>query len=61
MQYVNGYWKDNKETFEGYLVVDENDGVDNDDVFFVMSLEEIKEAIALGEAGPYDFVITSYE
>lgn len=61
---ISGYWKDNKEEFDG-LIVKEFDDTDeeNDDIIFMYGLTErdLKEAIELKEDTIHDFVITSYE
>lgn len=61
---IEGYWKDDKEPFEDYIVVDV-DGLENEDeveiFFFGLSEENIIEAIKAGEEWEEDFVITGYE
>jgi len=61
---INGYWKDDKNTFEN-LIVKEFDEVDEetDELVFYYGLSEkdIQEAIELKEETAHDFVITSYE
>ena len=61
---INGYWKDDKEEFSGYIVK-EYDEVDeeNDDYIFFYGLGEhdLKEAVELGENTVHDFVFTSFE
>lgn len=64
--YISGYWKDNREQFENYIVSESDtfsrEDFEDDDVFFYgLSEAEIKEAIELGEDTVHDFVITSYE
>jgi len=60
---INGYWKDDKEQFEDYLVItDVCNNYSDDEVFFVFEDEqEIIEAIEQGFNSDYDFVITSYK
>ncbi len=58
---IDGYWKDNKRQFNGYLVSSNDDSEDDDEVFFYgLSEEDIKEEIDLGEQTTNEFVITSY-
>jgi len=68
---IDGYWKDDKQPFEGYIVSEmdddinddgESDNLDDENIFFYGLTEaNIIEAIELGEETIYDFVITSYE
>jgi hypothetical protein len=60
---INGYFKDDKSEFSGYIVKDMDDaGEDDDNVFFYgLSENDIKDAIEHGEDTVHDFVITSYE
>jgi hypothetical protein len=64
---INGYWKDNKESFDGLMVtnfddVEEGGDVAEEDIFFFgLGESHIKEAIELGEETSHDFVIQSYE
>ena len=60
---IDGYFKDDKSEFSGYIVKDMDDaGEDDDDVFFYgLSENDIKEAIEFGEDTVHDFVITSYQ
>lgn len=60
---IDGYWKDDHDdTFEGYIVNEDDDSGDEDDnvFFYGMSEEEIKDAIEKGEDTVHDFVITAY-
>jgi hypothetical protein len=58
---INGYWKDDKEKFEGYIVSSFNDTNEEDDIFFYgLSEKDLKEAIKVGEKTVQDFVITAY-
>ena len=58
--YVSGYWKDNNEEFEDYLVVIGDEDVDREDVFFYFSsVSELNDAIRCGKNSVHDFVITS--
>ena len=64
---ISGYWKDDNEEFEGYIVTNyddhEEDGkYDEDDIFFYgFSEAELKEAVSLGENTAHEFVITEYK
>jgi hypothetical protein len=62
---IDGYWKDDKLPFEGYIVSSDDSVLDDDsddDVFFYgMSESELQEAITLGENTVHDFVITKYQ
>ncbi len=61
---INGYYKDDKSEFEGYIIK-EYDDVDEelDDLIFFYGLSEsdIKQAIDDGGEDILDFVITSYD
>jgi len=61
---IDGYYKDDKSEFNGYIVK-EYDDVDEelDDLifFYGLSEEDIKDAIEDGGDDILDFVITSYE
>jgi hypothetical protein len=63
---INGYWKDNNEEFEGYIVTNYDDmEVDSDyeeeDIFmFGMDDHLLIEAIELLEDTIHNFVIASY-
>lgn len=62
---IDGYWKDDKVEFQGYLVYEYDDlhpSIDDDDIlYYGLSEEDIKSAIQDGENTTLDFVITSYE
>lgn len=64
---ISGYWKDDNEEFEGYIVTNyddhEEDGEYNEDDIFYFGLEErdIQEMIEDGEDTIEDFVITEYK
>jgi len=65
---INGYWKDNKTEFEGYIVREfddvpsEGDKFTDDDIFhYGLSENDIQSAIADPENDGLDFVITSYK
>lgn len=63
---INGYWKEDKEPIEGYIVLsqeyeEEIMGEDDESIFYYgLNEEDLKEAVTLGEAFQEDFVITSY-
>ena len=64
MYSINGYWKDDKSTFEGYLVSEYDDihpTLDDQIFFYGLSEATIKTAIQDGENTIHDFVITSFE
>lgn len=64
---ISGYWKDNNEEFEGYIVTNyddhEEDGEYNEDDIFYFGLEErdIQAMIEYGEYTIEDFIITGYK
>jgi len=70
---INGYWKNDKSSFEGYIVREfddalgdepNEDGLTDDDIFYYgLSELEIKESIenAGVDEDALEFVITSYE
>jgi hypothetical protein len=59
---IDGYFKDDKSEFNGFIVKDYDDATDgDDDVFYYgLSEENLKEAIIAGEDTSFDFVITNY-
>ena len=66
---IGGYFKDDKSSFEDYIVTDIDSSIDDsnvndltdDDIFFYGLTElEIQEAIESGDDTVNDFVITSY-
>jgi hypothetical protein len=63
---INGYFKNDKSKFEGYIVKEYNDVEQDeqaDDRIFEYGWSEtdLKDAIKSGEESVVDFVITSYE
>lgn len=63
---INGYWKDDKSEFEGYIVKEyddvESDEQADDRIFeYGWSETNLKDAVAGGEETVLDFVITSFE
>jgi hypothetical protein len=64
---IEGYWKNDKSTFEGYLVSSEDytedmpDHIDDHIFFYGLGESVIEAAIKDGENTIFDFVITSYE
>ncbi len=61
---INGYWKDDKSEFSGYIVkeFDDVDEETDDQIFFYgMGVKDLREAVELVEDTMHDFVITSYE
>jgi hypothetical protein len=60
---IDGYWKDDKSEFSGYIVTDYDDHEENneEDIFFYgLSEKDIQEAIQEKEDNMLDFVIISY-
>ena len=64
---ISGYWKDDQDEFEDYLVCDDeynkdaHDAIDEKIFFYGLSKEDIEQMIEDGEETGEDFVITSYE
>lgn len=63
---IDGYWKDDKSEFEGYIVKEFDDSEEDenrdDQIFYYgLSESEIQQAIADGGDDNLDFVITSFE
>lgn len=61
---ISGYWKDDQDEFEDYLVCDNeynNDAIDEKIFFYGLSKEDIEQMIEDGEETGEDFVITSYK
>lgn len=61
---ISGYWKDDKDKFDGYLVNEYDDvpnGYSEDDIFYELGKAELDDAIAKGNDTTLDFVVTSYE
>ena len=63
---INGFWKDNKEEFEGYIVkeyddAEEDEQADSQIFEYGWGEGDIQKAIEEGEETNGDFVITSYE
>ena len=59
---IDGYYKDDKTEFSGYLVSETDDYTDDEIFFYGLSEEDIQAAIKLGDDSDIiDFVITSYE
>lgn len=61
---VNGYWKDSKEDFKGYLVTDQvecPEGFVDDEIFmYEVSKQDLEKWEADCEASDQDFVVTSH-
>ena len=61
---INGYWNDDKTTFEDYIVTEYHtcpEGYDDDEIFFYgLSEEDIKDCILNG-SGILEFTITDYK
>ena len=61
---INGYWKDDLETFEDYIVTDSNEidkDIDEDIFFYGLSESMIIDAINTPDSTDLEFVITEYE
>ena len=58
---INGYWKDVKSEFSGYIVKEYDDEEDDYIFFYGLSESDIIEAIKSIDDTVHDFVITSYE
>lgn len=60
--FIDGYYKDDKSEFNGFLVsVNGEDVDDHDDVFFFYeNKSQLVEAVMLGEKTNEDFVVTNY-
>ena len=57
---VDGYWRDDKTEFYGYVVSQSDDIEENDDDIFFYGLSESQIAESLGKETGADFVITAY-
>lgn len=63
--YISGYWRDDAENFEDYIVKDsdftEDQELNDDDVFFYnLTEQDIQNEISAGSKGDLEFIITSY-
>ena len=61
---INGYWKDDKSEFEGFIVkeYDDVEEDEDDDVFFYgMGESDLNDAVEHGKNTSLEFVVTSYE
>lgn len=59
---ISGYWKDNKEPFDGYIIKEYDDFDENDDIIFFYGIDEKQLQDNLGkEDSDFEFVITSYK
>ncbi len=61
---ISGYWLDNGEEFEGYVVKEFDDleeDVDEDIFEFGWAERDLQSAIEAGNDTVLDFVVTSYE
>lgn len=61
---IDGYWRDDKTEFYGYLVAEYDDAPDEDEedniFYYGLSEDDIKKAIKNDENNTLDFVITNY-
>lgn len=62
---IDGYWKDDKEAFFGFIVKEYDDMLDGDDddniFFYGMSEHDLQCAVESGEDTALEFVVTSYK
>ena len=63
---IDGYWKDDKSEFYGYIVKEYDDSEEEEELddlifYYGMGEEDLKQAIEAGEDTIEDFVITNYE
>lgn len=61
---ISGYWLSDNEEFEGYLVKEDNDIIEEEDdqiFFYGLSENDIKEAIRNKDHVNGEFIITNYE
>ena len=58
---VDGYWRDDRTEFEGYVISQTHDVEEDDDSIFFYGLSESQIAESLGKETGEDFVITRYE
>ena len=58
--YVDGYWRDDKTEFYGYVISQTDDIEEHDDEIFFYGLSESQIAESLGKETGADFVITAY-
>lgn len=58
---VDGYWRDDRTEFEGYVISQTHDVEEDDDSIFFYGLTESEIAESLGKETAQDFVITAYE
>jgi len=62
--YVSGYWKDDKEEFNSYIVCSYDEvpeGLQEEDIFFFgLSEEDLTELVEKKEDTVHDFVVTFF-
>lgn len=63
---INGYWKDDKSEFEGFIVkeyddVEEDEDLDNEIFYYGLSENDLKHSIDTGGNDSLDIVVTSFE
>ena len=58
---VDGYWRDDRTEFEGYVISQTYDVEEDDDSIFFYGLSESEIAESLGKETAQEFVITRYE
>jgi hypothetical protein len=60
---IDGYWKDTKDLFLGYIIAsthDVDDEIDDQIFFYGLTETDIQNAITAGDNTGHDFVITAY-
>lgn len=59
---IDGYWKDTKEVFSGYIVKETDEIEEDEDSIFIYGFSEVdlQYAVELGEHTIQDFVVTDY-
>jgi hypothetical protein len=63
---INGYWKDDKSEFEGFIVkeyddVEEDEDLDNEIFYYGLSENDLKHSVDTGGNDSLDIVVTSFE
>ncbi len=57
---IAGYWKNDNEKFDGLVICsEESTFIDDDQVFFYMTEDELFKALKTGVDNDYEFVITN--
>jgi hypothetical protein len=63
---INGYWKDDKSEFEGFIVkeyddAEEDEDLDNEIFYYGLSENDLKHSVDTGGNDSLDIVVTSFE